>query len=267
MDDNKIVYLHLLDDMVVYVGSGSPDRFKSKTGRSSNHLEIWDKLDKVVIKNNLCIQEAKKLEQQYIDKYWNSGLLLNISNKVHNVKTVNFEELDKLFYYDESSASCLRWKISVNSAVKIGDRAGMLKKHTGYYQVKINKVLTSVHRIIYCLCTSKDLDSNLVIDHIDRVRSNNKFNNLRAVSHRENSLNKITKLANTGEKGISENVKLYRFTVGYRENNKQINIYFNYAPNGPLSNPRSFRDRDLALAAAIKYRDELVVLGKIYKVK
>ena len=54
-------------------------------------------------------------------------------------------ELSDRFYYDDTSPSCLRWKINVRSGrnknqlnVKVGDVAGGLNNSSGYYQVRVD---------------------------------------------------------------------------------------------------------------------------------
>lgn len=57
----------------------------------------------------------------------------------------------------------------------------------GYFVVYLNKHPYTVHRIIYS--TFNDIDENLVIDHIDTIRTNNCIDNLRQVSRAQNNRN------------------------------------------------------------------------------
>ena len=75
--------------------------------------------------------------------------------------------------------------------------------YNGYWEVKINSSTFKVHRIVYKLFYP-DFDENLMIDHIDGNRLNNKIENLRAVSHTENMRNKSKyKSSKTGVNGIT----------------------------------------------------------------
>lgn len=100
------------------------------------------------------------------------------------------EELEQVFYYDESSPSCLRWNVwngatNHNKRVK-DDVAGWLTPK-GYFRVKYKSKNVAVHRIILVL---KNLDvSNKLVDHIDGDKSKNKIENLRLVSELENAKN------------------------------------------------------------------------------
>ena len=62
----------------------------------------------------------------------------------------------------------------------------------GYFRVKTLNKDHMVHRLVAHLFLGYDLNSNnLMIDHIDGDKTNNKVSNLRIVSPRENSLNKV----------------------------------------------------------------------------
>ena len=59
------------------------------------------------------------------------------------------------YVYDESSPSCLRWNRDVYSGrwknfknVSVGDVAGGVGSG-GYYQVRVDRKLTLVHRVIW----------------------------------------------------------------------------------------------------------------------
>jgi hypothetical protein len=62
-------------------------------------------------------------------------------------------------------------------------------KNLGYLQMKIDDKLYTFHRVIAHAFGILDLNSDLVIDHIDRDKSNNNISNLRAITHHENLFN------------------------------------------------------------------------------
>ncbi len=99
-----------------------------------------------------------------------------------------------MFYYDESSPTFLRWKrplYSKNGRLikKEGEVAGTFKKN-GYIRVYFESKEYLAHRIIWSLLNNQDLITDLVIDHIDRNKSNNNIDNLRLVTWSLNAFNK-----------------------------------------------------------------------------
>ena len=108
------------------------------------------------------------------------------------------------FYYDETSQSCLRWKIkpSKYSNVLSGNEAGTIKGQF-YYRVQLNKKLYTVHRIIWELHYGV-IPPDFEIDHVDMNKCNNKISNLRLVSKSVNCRNRpLRKDSNTKINGIT----------------------------------------------------------------
>ena len=177
--NKKCVYVHKLDGEVVYVGSGTEYRVHIKIGKSEEHIRVWDKLERVIIEQNLSEYDAKVLEQNLINKYWQTGNLFNRYQTVSFTHNIDWLELSKYVEYDPSSSSCLRWK----SGVRSGKEAGSLST-AGYYRVNINNVSYRCHRVIWSICNKTNLEKDLVIDHIDSNRGNNTICNLQAVSQK-----------------------------------------------------------------------------------
>ena len=97
-----------------------------------------------------------------------------------------YEQKYLSFYYklDPESPSGLSWRRTGRHA------AGLDAK--GYYVTKVNRRTFKVHRVIWCL-NHGDVDPSLVIDHVDRDKTNNSLENLRLVDRRRNALNKTRK--------------------------------------------------------------------------
>lgn len=89
------------------------------------------------------------------------------------------------FYYDETSPSCLRWKVDIYSSsgrrtkAQAGRCAGGLDKTSGYFQLRLQQLTYQVHRVIYEMEIG-EIPHGSNIDHEDRDKSNNKLNNIRA---------------------------------------------------------------------------------------
>ena len=77
------------------------------------------------------------------------------------------------------------WKVSLNRRVLAGSTAGSHDTH-GYIQIGIDGRTYLAHQLAYLY-----VDGNVPaeIDHIDRVRNNNKWLNLRPLLHQENMQN------------------------------------------------------------------------------
>lgn len=96
-----------------------------------------------------------------------------------------FEYLDGKLYWKNKPST----KVSVN----IGDEAGSLNK-AGYYIIGIDSISYRTHRIIWKMFTGKD---PFEIDHINHDKTDNRIENLREVSHKENGKNQSKQKNNT----------------------------------------------------------------------
>jgi len=120
-----------------------------------------------------------------------------VSIKRNNDLTQDY--VKSLFDYNQITGDLIR-KIKTSNNVKIGDIAGSLNKYNGYYCVKVGGKAYKKHRII-CLWHHGYLPD--YIDHIDRDRSNNRIENLREVTNRENTQNcNIRKSSTSGVAGV-----------------------------------------------------------------
>lgn len=125
-------------------------------------------------------------------------------------KPIDLQILSKLFNYDNGN---LYWK-------ETGKKAGTPRKE-GYIVIQINKIQYYAHRLIWSLLNG-EIPSDKYIDHINRNKSDNKIENLRLVTNRENALNKPNKPSNTGIYGVSKDRDYYK--VSFTVNNKSIHV-------------------------------------------
>lgn len=123
---------------------------------------------------------------------------------------VTLSELNAAFYYDETSKSCLRfkvdkWKGRKHSylSFKAGDEAGSKHAH-GYWITKYEGVQVKCHRVAYMLYHQVELGPDDEIDHEDGDRGNNRHWNLRRVDTSINARNCSKSRKNTsGVTGVS----------------------------------------------------------------
>lgn len=113
------------------------------------------------------------------------------------------ERLRELFDYDQETG-VLTWKVSSHkcaSNIRVGGSAGCLN-NTGYYHTRIGTDRFLNHRLIWMWMTGED-PGDLDIDHINRVRSDNSWENLRVVSRGVNISNSIKVNNTSGVPGIT----------------------------------------------------------------
>lgn len=134
---------------------------------------------------------------------------------------LDLNELRNLLNYNPETG-ILSWRIDRN-VIKAGEPIGSLH-HSGYLVFKFKKRQYLVHRIIWFGMTGKWPDDQ--IDHIDTIKTNNKWNNLREASHTENQRNKnINKANNTsGYKGVTWHKKRQKWRADIKVNGKSLTI-------------------------------------------
>lgn len=109
-----------------------------------------------------------------------------------------------LLRYDENSVSGLVWTQNRFSGknhnmckIKEGDPSGTLNS-SGYYQTKINGKMYLNHRIIWIKFNGENAS---VIDHINGIRTDNRIENLRLASVKQNCTN--SKIRTTNVSGVT----------------------------------------------------------------
>lgn len=131
-------------------------------------------------------------------------------------KDYNSVDWTKIFYYDQSSKSGLRW---VNDGMrhKAGDEAGNINPGC-YATVSYNGSNYFAHRVIWII-NNGELDNRFVIDHVDGDTLNNSLSNLRVTVQKFNNRNtSIRKDNNTGICGV-------HFTTAKSKSAKRLYTY------------------------------------------
>ena len=98
------------------------------------------------------------------------------------------EKIKELFDYD--SGNLLR-KTKTSNRVKVGDVVGSISK-SGYIKTGIDNKTHLVHRLIW-IWHNGEIDNNLLLDHINQDKVDNRIENLRLVNRQENSWNRQAK--------------------------------------------------------------------------
>lgn len=87
----------------------------------------------------------------------------------------------------ETETGLFMWKVSVSNNVKVGDIAGS-KTKKGYLEIGLRGKQYRAHLLAWLY--HYGAYPNLALDHINRIKTDNRISNLREVTHTENSHNR-----------------------------------------------------------------------------
>lgn len=160
------------------------------------------------------------------------------------------EDIKEKLHYDETTG-IFTWLVDVSYKTKIGSIAGTLDK-AGYLNIKVNGKNHRAHRLAYVYMTGSVPEQ---VDHINGVRNDNRFSNLRPCNHSTNSANcKMTARNTTGYKGVHFRKDTKNWESKIMVNKKSIHL-------------GTFKDPALAYEAykeaAVKYFGEYANFGLI----
>ena len=108
------------------------------------------------------------------------------------------KQLKELFYYSPDDGVFIR-KVKTANCVNIGDIIGCNAVLTGYASISINNKNYLAHRLVWLYVTG-EWPKNY-IDHINHIRNDNRFINLREATRQENSKN--TSISNRNTSGVT----------------------------------------------------------------
>lgn len=133
------------------------------------------------------------------------------------------QALHELFDYANGN---LLWKVKKSKKIQIGSIAGSKNKH-GYISIVIDRKNYTAHRLVYMFFN--DILYGFDIDHVDGNRANNKIENLRLATKKQNSQNVKKRIGCTSQyKGVSKRKNSSTFVCQIRINGKQKCLgYFN----------------------------------------
>ena len=115
--------------------------------------------------------------------------------------TITYERIHEVLSYTPFDG-LFRWKSTTSTKIKIGDIAGSMSVH-GYINIKVDKVSYRAHRLAWLYVYGYMPEND--IDHIKRVRHDNRIRRLREVTDQCNARNCGNPTNNiSGIKGVSE---------------------------------------------------------------
>lgn len=143
------------------------------------------------------------------------------------------EQLHALLTYDPTTGDFF-WKTSGRGRRDITKPAGTVNKTTGYVHIMMNGKRHQAHRLAWLWMTGSF--PALDIDHIDHVRANNRWSNLREVDNAENQKNQSRRMDNTsGYQGVSWHKQSRKWQARVMLDGKNI-------PFGYYSTPEAAND-------------------------
>lgn len=133
--------------------------------------------------------------------------------------TISLDYLLSVLHCDKENG-IFTWKIPARRR-KIGDVAGTVRRD-GYVQIQIKYRLYLVHQLMIFVQYGEY--PKYEIDHINRIRSDNRLTNLRVVTRKENSENKSLLSNNkSGYRGVCWDSDKQKWLVQVKHNG--VNYY------------------------------------------
>ena len=135
------------------------------------------------------------------------------------------DRLKEILAYD-SNTGVFTWNANVSN-IKRGNEAGYRSKR-GYVFIKADKHLYLAHRLAWMYMTGKFPDEKIDIDHINQVKFDNRFSNLRLASRSENQRNVVRYSNNTtGFKGVSFHKQSgkYKAYIKHNYQSKHLGVF------------------------------------------
>lgn len=135
------------------------------------------------------------------------------------------EELKEILYYDSETGLFTRKTSVASNKIKIGSIAGC-KNNIGYIQIHINYELYLAHRLAWLYKTGNWPKND--IDHINGIRNDNRFCNLREATRSQNRQNSLLSSKNTsGITGVCwyKNSKKFAARISINGKTKTIGFF------------------------------------------
>lgn len=139
--------------------------------------------------------------------------------KVAKAELARFHEF---LSYDPETGIFL-WKKKSNRNIVVGTEAGVIYP-SGYKGINLNKKQYPAHRVAWAMMTGEWPG---ILDHVNRIKGDNRWANLREADFSTNGANAGLKKANvSGFKGVSWHKRMRGFRAQVRKDYKPITIGF-----------------------------------------
>lgn len=131
------------------------------------------------------------------------------------------EYLHSVLHYNHATG-IFTWKVRAANSIKVGDVAGC-PDGNGYLLIRLQSQRYKSHRLAWLYVYGVWPEDQ--IDHINRIRTDNRISNLREVSHKQNHQNRSKSSHNTsGHSGVSWYKQKSRWRAQITHNQKDIHL-------------------------------------------
>lgn len=131
------------------------------------------------------------------------------------------EYLRSVLHYEPETGIFTR-KVSTSNSVKVGDAAGS-QSGRGYLNITVGSRLYRAHRLAWLYVYGNWPEDQL--DHINRDRADNRIENLREVTNKQNHQNSGKRRDNTsGHPGVCWHKQRSKWVARIMHNQKQIHL-------------------------------------------
>lgn len=134
---------------------------------------------------------------------------------------VSPQKVRELLIYDPNTGA-FRWRVTLGNRAVAGSPAGGLDKSSGYIRVRINGRNYQCQRLAWAYMLGRWPEK--IVDHENRVRSDNRWINLRAATRAQNNQNREQRAGASGFKGVHQAPGSSSWTSKIQVNGKQIHI-------------------------------------------
>ena len=155
--------------------------------------------------------------------------------------------LKELLHYDPETGYFTRLVSRNSNNAVVGSRAGR-RDGKGYIQIGIDGVKRLAHRLAFLYMTG---EIPAVVDHVDRVRDDNSWRNLRPATPRENEGNKGLRADNTsGRRGVSWHRLTGKWVVQGRRDGRVIHLGLFTSLEEAAAAAQAWREENFGVFAA-----------------
>lgn len=163
-----------------------------------------------------------------------------MTKEQESLKKLTQQRVKELFDYDPISGE-IRWRKPQSPRLKAGDLAGSITKQ-GYTNIRLDGHTYKAHRLAWLYMTGEHPPHE--VDHINRIKGDNRWENLRKATKDENQWNASLRSDSTsGVSGVTFHKATGRWKTQCWANKKRYSL-------------GSYETKEEAAAAVYKFRLE-----------